>query len=314
MAAIWRERSGVLLQTLSFMHSMGCVLGPVVGEPFLTRRSSLLQPVSSDVPKQVLPHLTHLTQLEDKDFIYVSYAYWVVGLYLFAIVFLVLAVFFTDPRHEDLGVMDARYTVQPCSCLMVVFVCYLATYVAMEVVYSQLVAPHALLMGHDKTVAAYVTSLFWAAFTAVRGVSILWVQQHGSLHVLVFCNLLLLLLAGLDSWLGFQPRMLWIGTALTGACLAPMLPSTLLLVHDYCGVSSWRFAAVTFAVGVSAASSPLWVGSVMEANPMAFHYSFFFIAALSFLLAIAAVVLVHRIEFGVTGYRYLRLQERRRSR
>ncbi|KAM7287816.1 sodium-dependent glucose transporter 1-like [Ixodes scapularis] len=308
MSAMWRENSGFLLQTLSFMHCMGCVLGPVVGEPFLTHRSVIEAP--SATPSY---RLTYLSQLEDKDFIYVTYAYWVVGIYLFAVVLLLLAVFFVDPRHENLGMMETRCNPVKLSPIIAVLVAYLAVYVAMEILYSQLIASLALLLGHNKTTAAYLTSLFWATFTTVRGVCILWVQQHGSLTVLLICNGLLVLTACLNSGLGYQTRVMWVGTSLVGACLAPVLPSTLLLLHDHSGVSSARFAGVLFVVGASSAISPLCVGAVMERNPMLFYHGFLGLAFISLLLVVGANVLIHRSEAVIGGYISLPMEERRRS-
>ncbi|CAN7996164.1 unnamed protein product, partial [Ixodes hexagonus] len=309
MSAMWHENSGFLLQTLSFMHCMGCVISPVVGEPFLTHRSVVVEP--SATPSY---HLTYLSQLEDKDFIYVSYAYWVVGIYLFAVVVLVLAIFFADPRHENLGAMETRCcTVLPCSPVIVVLVACLAVYIAMEIVYSQLIASMALLLGHDKTTAAYLTSLFWATFAIVRGVCILWVQHHGSLVVLSVCNVLLLLTAGLNSALGYQTRVMWVGTSLIGACLAPVLPSTLLLLNDQSGVSPGRFTVVVFVVGASSSIAPLAVGAVLEQNPMLFYHAFLGLACASLLLAGCVTQLTRRSKAAAGGYISLPMEEQRRS-
>ncbi|XP_054931555.1 sodium-dependent glucose transporter 1-like isoform X2 [Dermacentor andersoni] len=292
MSALWREASGFLLQTLSFMHCMGCTLAPVLGEPFLTQRSVLRPP--SDMPPAVERELAYLTSLEDKDFVYVAYAYWAVALYVFAVVFLVLVAFFVDPRHQDLRAMETQCPVAPCSGIVVVLFSYLFTSVAMEIIYSQLVAAFALLLGQNKTVAAYLTSSFWAAFSAVRGASIVWLQQHGSLGVLLCSNVLLLALAGFGSAFGHQAPAMWIGAVLAGASMAPVMPSTLLLLHDHSGVSRGRFALAVLVVGASSAFAPLCLGAEMEREPMLFHYALAALAGVSLLLLLVARMLVRR--------------------
>ncbi|KAH7970357.1 hypothetical protein HPB49_004417 [Dermacentor silvarum] len=296
ISALWREASGFLLQTLSFMHCMGCTLAPLLGEPFLTQRSVLQPP--SGMPPAVERELAYLTSLEDKDFVYVAYAYWAVALYVFVVVFLALVAFFVDPRHQDLRVMERQCPVVPCSGLVVVLFLYLLASVAMEIIYSQLVAAFALLIGQNKTVAAYLTSSFWAAFSAVRGASIVWLQQHGSFGVLLCSNVLLVALTGFDSVFGYQTRVMWIGTALAGACMAPVMPSTLLLLHDHSGVSRGRFTLAVLAVGASSAFAPLCLGAELERQPMLFHYVLAALAGVSLLLVLVARVLVHRIDDG----------------
>ncbi|XP_065297105.1 sodium-dependent glucose transporter 1-like isoform X2 [Dermacentor albipictus] len=292
ISALWREASGFLLQTLSFMHCMGCTLAPVLGEPFLTQRSVLRPP--SDMPPAVERELAYLTSLEDKDFVYVAYAYWAVALYVFVVVFLVLVAFFVDPRHQDLRAMETQCPVAPCSGIVVVLFSYLFTSVAMEIIYSQLVAAFALLLGQNKTVAAYLTSSFWAAFSAVRGASIVWLQQHGSLGVLLCSNVLLLALAGFGFAFGHQAPAMWIGAVLAGASMAPVMPSTLLLLHDHSGVSRGRFALAVLVVGASSAFAPLCLGAEMEREPMLFHYALAALAAVSLLLLLVARMLVRR--------------------
>ncbi|KAK8756737.1 hypothetical protein V5799_000556 [Amblyomma americanum] len=267
------------------MHCIGCTLAPILSEPFMTRRS-LLQP-PSDLPPPFERELAYLTNLEDRDFIYVAYAYWAVGLYVFVVVFLALVAFFFDPRHQDLRPMETQCPVVPCSGLVVVLFFYLFAAVAMEIIYSQLIAAFVLLLGHNKTVAAYVTSLFWAAFSTVRGVSIMWLKQRGSFSVLLCCNVFLVAVTGLNSVFGYQTRVMWIGTALAAACMAPVMPSTLLLLHDYSGVSVGKFTLAVFTVGVSSALAPLYLGAELESEPMLFHYTLAALAVLSLLLVLA---------------------------
>ncbi|XP_037526825.1 sodium-dependent glucose transporter 1 [Rhipicephalus sanguineus] len=294
MSALWREASGFLLQTLSFMHCMGCTLAPMLGEPFLTQRSVLQPP--SDMPPAVERELAYLTSLEDKDFVYVAYAYWAVALYVFVVVFLVLVAYLVDPRHQDLRVMETQCPVEPCSGIVVVLFLYLFASVAMEIIYSQLIAAFALLLGHNKTVASYLTSAFWAAFTTVRGVSMIWLQQHGSFNVLLLCNIFLVALTGLNSVLGHHTRVMWIGTALAGAGMAPVMPSTLLLLHDYSGVSLGRFTLAVLAVGASSAFAPICLGAELESEPMLFHYALTALAGISLLLVLVGRTLVRRDE------------------
>lgn len=307
--SLWREASGFMIQTLSFVYCIGCVLGPVVGEPFMTQRSVLQPP--SDLPPPKERELAYLTSLEDKDFIYVAYAYWLVGLYVFAVTFLALASFFIHPRHQDLSPMETECPVAPCTGLVVMLVFYLATYVAVETIYGQLIAAFTLLLGHNKTTAAYVTSLFWAAFTTVRGVSIMWLKQQGSFNVLLCCNVLLVVVAGVEAVFGHQTQVIWLGSALVGACIAPVMPSTLLLLHDYLGVSRRRFALVMMAVGASSAFAPLVVGAVMESEPMLFHYSIAGLAVILLLLIMIGRALVGRTAIE-DGYALVPTDEQRR--
>lgn len=309
LSALWREASGFMIQTLSFMYCMGCVLGPVVGEPFMTQRSVLQPP--SDLPPPRERELAYLTSLEDKDFIYVAYAYWLVGLYVFAVTSLALASFFVDPRHQDLSPMETQCPVAPCNGLVVVLVLYLATYVAVEIIYGQLIAAFTLLLGHNKTTAAYVTSLFWAAFTTVRGVSIMWLKQQGSFNLLLCCNVFLVVVAGVEVVFGHQTRVIWMGSALVGACIAPVMPSTLLLLHDYLGVSPRRFTIVMLAVGASSAFAPLGLAAEMESEPMLFHYSIAGLAAILLLLIVIGRMLVGRTAIE-DGYALLPTDEQRR--
>ncbi|KAH6941769.1 hypothetical protein HPB50_023575 [Hyalomma asiaticum] len=292
MSSLWREASAFLLQTLSFMHCMGCTLAPVLGQPFLKQRSVFEPP--SDMSPAVKGELAYLTSLEDKDYVYVAYAYWVVALYVFVVVFLALIAFFVDPRHQDLRAMETQCPVAPCSGIVVVLFLYLFASAATEIVYSQLVAAFALLLGHNKTVAAYLTSTFWAAFSTVRGVSMVWLQQHDSFNVLLFANALLLGLTAFDSVLGYNTRVMWIGTALAGACVAPVMPSTLLLLHDHSGVSVGRFTLAVLAVGSSSALAPLCLGAQLERRPMLFHYALGALAAVSLLLVLVGRTLARR--------------------
>ncbi|KAK8765497.1 hypothetical protein V5799_031893 [Amblyomma americanum] len=300
ISALHRDASGFLLQTLSFMHCIGCTLAPILSEPFMTRRS-LLQP-PSDLPPPVERELAYLTSLEDKDFIYIAYAYWAVGIYVFLIVFLALVAFFVDPRHQDLRPMETQCPAVPISGLVVVLFFYLFLAVAMEIIYSQLIAAFALLLGHNKTVAAYVTSLFWASYSTVRGVSITWLKQHGSFNVLLCSNVFLVAVTAFSSVFGYQTRVMWIGTALAAACMAPVMPSTLLLLHDHSGVSVGRFALAVFTVGVSSAFAPLCLGAKLEREPMLFHYALAALAVLSLLLVFVGRTLVRRtpVEDGYT--------------
>ncbi|KAK8758345.1 hypothetical protein V5799_004038 [Amblyomma americanum] len=300
VSALHRDASGFLLQTLSFMHCIGCTLAPILSEPFMTRRS-LLQP-PSDLPPPVERELAYLTSLEDKDFIYISYAYWAVGIYVFLIIFLALVAFFVDPRHQDLRPMETQCPAVPFSGLVVVLFFYLFLAVAMEIIYSQLIAAFALLLGHNKTVAAYVTSLFWASYSTVRGVSITWLKQHGSFNVLLCSNVFLVAVTAFSSVFGYQTRVMWIGTALAAACMAPVMPSTLLLLHDHSGVSVGRFTLAVFTVGVSSAFAPLCLGAKLEREPMLFHYALAALAVLSLLLVFIGRTLVRRtpIEDGYT--------------
>lgn len=308
LSTLWREASGFMIQTLSFMYCMGCVLGPVIGEPFVTQRSVLQPPSSLPPPEE--RKLAYLTSLEDTDFIYVAYAYWLVGLYVFAVLFLALATFFVDPRHQDLSPMETQCPVAPCSGLVVVLVFYLVTYVAVEIIYGQLIAAFTLLLGHNKTTAAYITSLFWASFTTVRGVSIMWLKQQGSFNLLLSCNVFLVVVAGFEAVFGHQTQVIWMGSALIGACIAPVMPSTLLLLHDHLGVSPRRFALVMLAVGASSAFAPLGPGAEMESEPMLFHYSIAGLAVLLLLLIVIGRTLAGRTAVE-DGYALLPTDEQR---
>ncbi|XP_077539747.1 sodium-dependent glucose transporter 1-like [Haemaphysalis longicornis] len=306
LSALWRETSGFMIQTLSFVYCMGCVLGPVMGEPFVTQRSVLQPPFDPPAPAE--RQLAYLTSLEDKNLIYVAYAYWLVGLYVFAVLFLALATFFVDPRHQELSPVESQRPVVPCSGLVIVLFIYLAAYVAMETVYSQLTAAFALLLGHSKTTAAYVTSLFWAALTTVRGVSIIWLQQQGSFNMLICCNFFLVVVTALEAVFGDQSWALWMGPALAGACMAPVMPSTLLLLHDYSGVSTGRFVCVMLAVGASSAFAPLGLGWELERLPMLFHYGVAALAVLSLCIIVFGKKLAGRMAIE-SGYALLSVDE-----
>ncbi|KAH9384715.1 hypothetical protein HPB48_026725 [Haemaphysalis longicornis] len=297
-SALWREASGFLVRTLTFTFCLGCVLGPLLSEPFITDRSIVTGDSAIPAP------LSDLNNLEDKDFIYVGYAYWLISVYAFCVAFLALVAMFVDPGHQDLRDMESQCPVLPCSGFVVLLFFYLAACLAVETLSSQLVAPFALLLGHNKTAATYVTSLFWAAFTAVRGVAIACFPQRGSFDALLFCNAVLVAATGFSAFFGPQTRLLWIGTAVVGACMAPSMPSALLLLHDYSGVSISRFALAMLVACASSSFPPLCVGAKLERQPMLFHQALAALSTVALVLALIGKILLRRIAIEE---RYVRL-------
>lgn len=305
ISALWREASGFLVRTLTFTFCVGCVLGPVLSEPFITDRSVAVRSDSSAAAQ-----LSDLNNLEDRDFIYVAYAYWIISVYAFCVAFVALVAMFVDPRHQDLRDMESQCPVAPCGGFVVLLFFYLAACLAVETVCSQLVAPFALLTGHDKTAATYVTCLFWVAFTTARGVSIACFPQRGYFDVLLLCNVLLMAATGLGAAFGRQARALWVGTAVAGACMAPSVPSTLLLLHDYSGVSNSRFALAMLVAGASSAFAPLCVGARLERQPMLFHQALAALSTVALLLALVGRALLRRMAVE-EGYVHLPTDEAR---
>ncbi|XP_077548430.1 sodium-dependent glucose transporter 1-like [Haemaphysalis longicornis] len=297
-SALWREASGFLVRTLTFTFCLGCVLGPLLSEPFITDRSIVTGDSAIPAP------LSDLNNLEDKDFIYVGYAYWLISVYAFCVAFLALVAMFVDPGHQDLRDMESQCPVLPCSGFVVLLFFYLAACLAVETLSSQLVAPFALLLGHNKTAATYMTSLFWAAFTAVRGVAIACFPQRGSFDALLFCNAVLVAATGFSAFFGPQTRLLWIGTAVVGACMAPSMPSALLLLHDYSGVSISRFALAMLVACASSSFPPLCVGAKLERQPMLFHQALAALSTVALVLALIGKILLRRIAIEE---RYVRL-------
>lgn len=77
--------------------------------------------------------------------------------------------------------------------------------------------------------------------------------------------------------------------------MAPSMPSTLLMLHDYSGVSISRFALAMLVACASSAFPPLCVGAKLERQPKLFHQALAALSTVALVLALIGRTLLRRI-------------------
>ena len=128
-------------------------------------------------------------------------------------------------------------------------------------VFSWAVAEH----GMSQTVSAYLTSVFWGAFTLGRLVSIpLMMRIHAEKVLLgsllgALTSLALLLMLG-----GLRP-VLWLGTAGVGLCMACIFPMTLSFVQARVPITGRAISRLFFCSSLGAMALPGLVGVLFGA-------------------------------------------------
>ncbi len=144
-------------------------------------------------------------------------------------------------------------------------VAFLFFYVSAELTFGGWLYTYAITLGlADAARAAYLTSLFWLAFTIGRLISIPAAVRFSPAHVLaaalVGCGGFLGLLVALPD----VPEILWLSAAGIGLCMAPMWPSGYNLAVQSLHLTARVGAAVMLGDGIGGMVLPGLTGLFME--------------------------------------------------
>ena len=133
------------------------------------------------------------------------------------------------PQAPQMGHREAGATGTHSSYLAPIVVAamlFLFFYVSAELTFGGWVYTYAVTLGlADPARAAYLTSLFWLAFTLGRLISIPVAVRISSAHVLVAALIGCTAFLGLLVVFAASPGVLWLAVAGVGFSMAPMWPS-----------------------------------------------------------------------------------------
>lgn len=272
---LWGAKSAPYMQALHFAFGSGAFVAPLIAKPFLASppengTSAEFRACTADGQSSV--NITDLCGINYTP--YFRYSFWISSTCLFVtaigFVYFALAVRLcpskasdkaenmasteesnksgeSEPKQRDHRRNDRYYVFQLLS-LMFVFYFF---YIGIEVTYGGYVASYAVChLDFSKGTAAILTSVFWGLFALARGGSILlaaWKLSPGMMMLIDIIGgigAVVILCAYVSSEV-----VLWIGTAVLGASIASMFPTTISWAEQYIEITGKR--AAVFVVGAS---------------------------------------------------------------
>ncbi|XP_075524954.1 sodium-dependent glucose transporter 1A-like isoform X1 [Dermacentor variabilis] len=306
---LWPGNSSPALQVFHLAFGVGCLLTPLIAEPFLStgHGGSSLNQTATNLSEHLSPNDTDYSPLEpptgtDESRVY--YAFGIVSAFHLVLVVAMVALYLIDnadtkpPRGDGTPgcKKESPEEVRFARIVLALLSAYVCVYVALECTSSQMLTAFAVKsdLHFPKSAAARVAAVYFFCFAASRLAAALVTIKMSPLQMLALSNVIIFVAAAvLVVWGSSSGAVLWACSALTGIGQGPVYAAAVAWIVAYINISNMMMSVVLIAAGIGALSPPLLVGQFLDHSPNLFLYVCF-----------AAVLLC--VVFFVAMYFYVR--------
>jgi FHS family Na+ dependent glucose MFS transporter 1 len=144
---------------------------------------------------------------------------------------------------------------------------FFAIYVGMELGFAGWISTFAEETGlGDAPIPALAAGAFWAGFTLCRVISVPVARRVPALHILTATCVASVVAAGALVVAGDIPAVVWIGTFLFGAAVAPQYPMMVALAEERIGLSGGATAVIVASSSIGGLALPWVIGQMLDSR------------------------------------------------
>ncbi|XP_077549778.1 sodium-dependent glucose transporter 1B-like isoform X2 [Haemaphysalis longicornis] len=290
---LWPENSSPALQVFHLAFGVGCLVAPLIAEPFLSTAASVTSfNQTSNLTEYLTSNETGYTTFEPLELLNqttpehapstIHYAFGIVSAFHLILVVSMLVLYFIDKAdfkpdksNDQAGatkkVEDVRFT----RIVLGLLCAYVCVYVALECTCSQMLTAYAVKsdLHFSKSSGSRLAAVYFFCFAASRLAAALITIKVSSFQMLVGAHVILAVAAVmLVIWGSTSSMVLWAGSALNGIGQGPIYAAAVAWTVDYIVVSNIMMSLVIITAGIGALAPPLLVGQFLDHTPNLFLY------------------------------------------
>ncbi|XP_070381811.1 sodium-dependent glucose transporter 1A-like isoform X2 [Dermacentor albipictus] len=301
---LWPENSSPALQVFHLAFGVGCLVAPLIAEPFLSTGhvGSLLNQTATNLSEYLTLNDTGYSPLEpltEESRVY--YAFGIASAFHLALVVAMVALYLIDdadtkPPQEGGATVGCRKEspedVRFSRTMLALLSAYVCVYVALECTSSQMLTAFAVKseLHLSKSAASRVAAVYFFCFAASRLAAALVTVKLSPFQVLVLSHVVIAVTAAVFLvWGSSNSAVLWACSALTGVGQGPVYAAAVAWTVAYVNMSNKMMSVVIITAGIGALSPPLLVGQFLDHSPNLFLYVCF----VAVLLCVAFFVAMH---------------------
>ncbi|XP_077498479.1 sodium-dependent glucose transporter 1B-like [Amblyomma americanum] len=311
---MWPENSNPALQVFHLAYAVGCLVAPLIGEPFL----------STTVGREALNQTANLTAyLTSNDSGYspfepllngtgnhdnvvgesrVYYAFSIVSAFHLPLLIAMVALYLIDSSdvklsHGGEGDAPKAEDVFFTRALLALLSTYVCVYVALEGTSTQMLTAYAVkgVLHFTKSTAARLAADYFFCFAASRLGAALVTVKMSPFQMLVISHVILVVTGtALLVWGSSSAPLLWACSAFMGIGQAPVYGAVVAWTVSYMNITNMMMSIVIVTVGIGALLPPLLVGQFLEHSPKLFLYVSFASALLCAAIFVAMYFYVRK--------------------
>lgn len=274
---LWPENSSPALQVFHLAFGVGCLVAPLIAEPFLSAagHSSLTNLTTTT---NVSEYTTSNDTALDESRIY--YAFGIASAFHLVLVVAMVALYLidnADVMQEVAGCKkeSSEEEVRFSRILLALLSAYVCVYVALECTTSQMLTAFAVKseLHLSKSVASRVAAVYFFCFASSRLAAALVTIRMSPFRMLVLSHVVLVVAAAVFVvWGATDGAVLWACSALMGIGQAPVYAAVVAWTVAYINISNKMMSIVIITAGIGALSPPLLVGQFLDGSPHLFLY------------------------------------------
>lgn len=281
MLDLWKEKSAVPTHALHFSFGIGALIAPQVARPFLPQLHDSRSDMDHVANTTVIPELLNSTQTgqgdQYKDRIEIVYGILGGITLLFSLVFLLFQL-----KRKGLTNEVEKNISMKTSCIKFLSNIKEEFRFSLIFLFALLMLAFALPVGAERAygkflfsfsvesslkmapkTATSLESVFWASFTAGRGIATL-VSKWTPPHILLACEIVIKIISAflLAFLADTYPEILWVMSGFLGATISPIFPACIVWVNLHIKMTAWMnaFAFISTAMGAFAFS---WIAGYL---------------------------------------------------
>lgn len=269
---LWPENSSPALQVFHLAFGVGCLVAPLMAEPFLSAAGhTLTNLTTTNLGEYTASNGTAL----DESRIY--YAFGIASAFHLVLVVAMVALYLidnADVKQEVAGCRkESSEEVRFSRILLALLSAYVCVYVALECTTSQMLTAFAVKseLHLSKSVASRVAAVYFFCFASSRLAAALVTVRMSPFRMLVLSHVVLVVAAAV-LWGATNGAVLWACSALMGIGQAPVYAAVVAWTVAYINISNKMMSIVIITAGIGALSPPLLVGQFLDRSPNLFLY------------------------------------------
>ncbi|XP_050042099.1 sodium-dependent glucose transporter 1A-like isoform X2 [Dermacentor andersoni] len=303
---LWPENSSPALQVFHLAFGVGCMVAPLIAEPFLSTGhvGSLLNQTGTNLSEYLILNDTGYSPSEPltgREGSRVYYAFGIASAFHLALVVAMVALYLIDdadtkpPQEGNVTVgcrKESPENVRFSRTMLALLSAYVCVYVALECTSSQMLTAFAVKseLHLSKSAASRVAAVYFFCFAASRLAAALVTVKLSPFQMLVLSHVIIAVTAAVFLvWGSSNSAVLWACSALTGVGQGPVYAAAVAWTVAYVNMSNKMMSVVIITAGIGALSPPLLVGQFLDHSPNLFLYVCF----VAVLLCVAFFVAMH---------------------
>ncbi|KAM6915477.1 sodium-dependent glucose transporter 1 [Xenentodon cancila] len=262
----WGEQAGPHMQALHFSFAAGAFVSPIIAKLLFGPggNASAATPLTNGT---LADGRTIVRYIHDQSGSLKSmWAYIVIGSFLFLLSFLFFIMYSRSgaSRDKSRGVSGKLLVAKHHVALVVLLFFFFFAYVGAEVAYGSFIFTFAKDYAHmPQAQAAWLNSLFWGTFAAVRGLAIFFAACIHPGTMILLCLVGSTISSLLLCLFSSQMVALWVCTGLYGASMAATFPSGISWLEQYTTVTGHTAAAFVVGAALGEMVLPVLLGFLL---------------------------------------------------